>query len=146
MISDQAQKNTIILFSKNKKKQNLLSNTRRSTLNILTVKNVGACFHTNIKSCSAYRKKKYHSHSQSFFSILIWLVKTAFGTKQIALGVRLKKYDDLAGVLWTEIYFYILMIHTFTWYLLLSARITLLGKTLVKFFENFGPWYLPGLI
>ena len=39
---------------------------------------------------------------------------TAFGTKQIALGVRLKKYDDLVGVLWTEIYFYILMIHTFT--------------------------------
>lgn len=139
-------KNTIILFLKNKKKPNLLFNTRRSTLNILTVKNVGACFHTNIKSCSAYRKKKYHSHSQSFFSILIWLVMTAFGTKQIALGVRLKKYDDLAGVLWTEIYFYILMIHTFTWYLLLSARITLLGKTLVKFFENFGPWYSPGLI
>lgn len=146
MISDQAQKNTIILFLKNKKKPNLLFNTRRSTLNILTVKNVGACFHTNIKSCSAYRKKKNHFHSQSFFSILIWLVMTAFGTKQIALGVRLKKYDDLAGVLWTEIYFYILMIHTFTWYLLLSARITLIGKTLVNFFENFGPWYSPGLI
>lgn len=129
MISDQAQKNTIILFLKNKKKPNLLFNTRRSTLNILTVKNVGACFHTNIKSCSAYRKKKNLFHSQSFFSILIWLVMTAFGTKQIALGVRLKKYDDLAGVLWTEIYFYILMIHTFTWYLLLSARITLIGKT-----------------
>lgn len=146
MISDQAQKNTIILFLKNKKKPNLLFNTRRSTLNILTVKNVGACFHTNIKSCSAYRKKKNLFHSQSFFSILIWLVMTAFGTKQIALGVRLKKYDDLAGVLWTEIYFYILMIHTFTWYLLLSARITLIGKTLVNFFENFGPWYSPGLI
>lgn len=129
MISDQAQKNTIILFLKNKKKPNLLFNTRRSTLKILTVKNVGACFHTNIKSCSAYRKKKNLFHSQSFFSILIWLVMTAFGTKQIALGVRLKKYDDLAGVLWTEIYFYILMIHTFTWYLLLSARITLIGKT-----------------
>ena len=129
MISDQAQKNTIILFLKNKKKPNLLFNTRRSILKILTVKNVGACFHTNIKSCSTNRKKKNHFHSQSFFSILIWLVMTAFGTKQIALGVRLKKYDDLAGVLWTEIYFYILMIHTFTWYLLLSARITLIGKT-----------------
>ena len=68
MISDQAQKNTIILFLKNKKKPNLLFNTRRSTLNILTVKNVGACFHTNIKSCSTYRKKKKSlSFSELFF-------------------------------------------------------------------------------
>ena len=67
MISDQAQKNTIILFLKNKKKPNLLFNTRRSTLKILTVKNVGACFHTNIKSCSTYRKKKITFILRAFF-------------------------------------------------------------------------------